>query len=227
MGVLALKLLLAPGFVVAASLVGRRHGPRVAGIVGGFPVVGGPILLVITLQHGNAFGGRAAVAALAGLLSLAAFVATYAVAAPRMPWFAAQPLATLAFLAVTAALDATGVPGPVAGFVLSATAFAAALALLPRARPAGRGTPPPSWDLPMRAVAAAAMVLLVTGAAASLGPRLSGLLAPFPIITTVLAAFTHAQRGPQDTLRLLRGMLAGFYVYALAIFAFAAVLGRV
>ena len=49
--VLALKLILAPAFVVGASLTARRFGPRIGGLVGGLPVVGGPILLVLAIVH--------------------------------------------------------------------------------------------------------------------------------------------------------------------------------
>ena len=38
---LAVKLLLAPSFVVAASLVARRFGPRVGGLIAGLPLVAG------------------------------------------------------------------------------------------------------------------------------------------------------------------------------------------
>ena len=41
----------------------------------------------------------------------------------------------------------------------------------------------------------------------------------------VLAAFTHVQRGHAETAVLLRGMLGGFYVYALLVFGFAMALG--
>ena len=58
----ALKLLLAPGFVVGASLTARRFGPRVGGLVGGLPVVAGPILLVIAILHGEDFGADASAA---------------------------------------------------------------------------------------------------------------------------------------------------------------------
>jgi hypothetical protein len=57
------------------------------------------------------------------------------------------------------------------------------------------------------------MVLVLTAASGSLGPELSGLLAPFPVVTSVLAAFGHAQRGPGATLVLLRGMLLGFFAF--------------
>ncbi|HLH14756.1 MAG TPA: hypothetical protein VKV16_08190, partial [Solirubrobacteraceae bacterium] len=52
-------------------------------------------------------------------------------------------------------------------------------------------------------------------------PQLSGLLAPFPIISTVLATFTHVQRGRDDLLRLARGMIGGFGAFALFCFVLA------
>jgi multidrug transporter EmrE-like cation transporter len=59
------------------------------------------------------------------------------------------------------------------------------------------------------------LVLALTAISGWLGPQLSGLLAPFPIITTVLATFTHAQRGSDELLRLLRGLVGGFGAFAL------------
>lgn len=85
MSVLLVKLFLAPSFVVAASLVGRRFGPRTGGIVGGLPVVAGPILLVLALTHDRAFASGATRAALLGLLSLTAFVMAFAALAGDGP----------------------------------------------------------------------------------------------------------------------------------------------
>jgi hypothetical protein len=64
-------------------------------------------------------------------------------------------------------------------------------------------------------------VLTLTAIAGWLGPQLSGLLAPFPIIATVLAVFTHAQRGPEELLRLLRALISGFGAFALFCFTLA------
>jgi hypothetical protein len=64
-------------------------------------------------------------------------------------------------------------------------------------------------------------VLALTAIAGWLGPQLSGLLAPFPIIASVLATFTHNQRGVDETRRLLRGLLSGFGAFALFCFALA------
>jgi hypothetical protein len=225
-GVLALKLLLAPGFVVGASLVARRFGPRIGGVVGGLPVVAGPILLVLTLVHGASFGADAARASLLGLVSLTAFVVTYGWACRSWPPAVALPAGWLAFLAATALASLLDLSAVVA-LLLGLASFAAGWAALPRTPASGStasSPPPPAWDLPVRAGCAVAMVLAITGAAASLGPELSGLLAPFPIITSVLAAVTHAQRGAPDAVRLLRGMLAGFVAFALACFTVAVAL---
>jgi hypothetical protein len=75
---LAAKLLLSPLCVVAVSLAGRRWGVAVAGLLGGLPVVAGPILLVETLLHGHDFGADAAAGTLLGLAALTAFVVVYA-----------------------------------------------------------------------------------------------------------------------------------------------------
>ncbi len=59
-----------------------------------------------------------------------------------------------------------------------------------------------------------ALVLALTAASGALGPGLSGLLAPFPIITSVLAVFTHIHGGGVQVRVLLRNFLVGFYGFA-------------
>ena len=84
MALLAVKVLLAPSFVVGASLAARRFGPRVGGLIAGLPVVAGPILLAYALAHGRAFAAGAAAGTLLGLVSLIPFVVVYAGLAGRL-----------------------------------------------------------------------------------------------------------------------------------------------
>jgi hypothetical protein len=223
--VLALKLLLAPSLVVLASVCSRRFGPLAGGVVGGLPVVAGPILLVLAVTHGRHFGSDAARASSLGLVSLTTFVLVYGLLCRRRSWKLALPLGWTAFLAMTGALSGISV-STIASLGLAVSSFLVALAVLPAPAPVHAAGASPPWDLPVRAVTAATMVFALTAASSALGSHLSGLLAPFPIITSVLAAFTHAQRGADETLVLLRGMLLGFFAFALFCTSVAAALPR-
>lgn len=220
--ILAVKVLLAPAFVVLASIAARRFGPRIGGLVGGLPVVGGPILLVYALEHGGAFAAGAATGSLLGIVSLMSFVVAYGRLASRVPWGVSLPLGWAAFALSTLAFSTISISAPFA-LVLVAVVLVLAPLMLPRASSsAGEASPLPRWDLPLRAVSALVIVLVLTAAAGWLGPQLSGLLAPFPVIASVLAAFTHGQRGGDgELLHLLRGLLLGYGAYALFCFSLA------
>jgi hypothetical protein len=126
-----------------------------------------------------------------------------------------------AFLAVDVALVEVTPPAVVV-LVAGWLWCTAAIRLLPPTPP---GAVAPAlrtrWDLPVRAIAAAAMVVTIAALSEQLGARWSGLLAPFPIVATVLAAFTHAQMGAVATSLVLRGLLLGYYAYGLFAFVLA------
>jgi hypothetical protein len=218
---LAVKALLAPGFVVGASVAGRRFGVRVSGLIGGLPVVAGPILLVYALSHGYTFAANAANGSLLGLVSLTVFVVTYSRLATRLPWAVSLCVGWLGFALATAAFTAFTLPAGLA-LVLGYAALALGLTVLgsPREGPP-RDVVLPAWDLPLRAACALALVLILTAIAGELGPKLSGLLAPFPVVASVLTTFTHVQRGPEELLRLARGLISGFGAFALFCFTLA------
>jgi hypothetical protein len=209
--VLLAKLLLGPGLVAAASLAGRRWGSTVAGVLVSIPIVLGPILLIVTIEQGEAFGADAATSALLAMLALAVFVVVFERAGRTVRWDLTTLLGWAAFLAA-ALLVSRIEPAPLVALVVAVCSFAAAIAVTPPPRePAGRTTPPPWWDLPARALATAALILALTGAADGLGPALAGALAPFPVATTVVAAFVLAQDGPAAATEMLRGFMRGIY----------------
>lgn len=221
MGVLATKLLLAPTFVVAASLAARRFGALIGGLVGGLPVVAGPILLVFALDHGPVFAAGAAAGTLLGLVSLLAFVVVYAHLASHVRWWASLVLGWGAFFAVTAGLSTITLDADTALAVVL-VAIALTMLVLPQPRGERAGSVElPYWDLPLRALSALALVLVLTAVSGQLGAKLSGLLAPFPVITSVLAVFTHAQHGERELHLIMRGLVTGFVAYALFCFVLA------
>ena len=209
MYVLALKLLLAPLLVVASSLAGRRWGPRLAGILVVLPIVAGPILLILYLDHGSAFAADAARAATLGIVPLAAFALIFAYLSRRHGWLVILLTSWVTVLVADLALSRVTVPAA-AALLLALLALHGADALLRRM---DQPIPPPVtttwWDLPARAIATAALVVLLTGFAAFLGPALTGALAPFPIALSVVCAFTAAQSGHAGVLALLRGIVPG------------------
>lgn len=214
MGILLLKLFLAPLLVVASTLAGRRWGPDVTGILVALPIVAGPILFIAYQQHGADFASDAARSSLLGLVSLAAFAVVFSCAARRFGWLPALATSWVAVLAVDAGLSIVHVPTLVA-LAVTLVAAVAGMMVRPRIEPAlPGGSVHPSWDLPGRALATGALVLTVTTAASVLGPHWTGLLAPFPVATSVVAAFVHARHGPSVTTRTLAGVLMGLFGFA-------------
>ena len=221
MTLLLVKLTLAPLLVVGSSLVGRHWGATVAGLLVALPIVAGPVLLIVTLEQGTHFASRAASASLLGLAALAGFVVVFAHVARVQAWVPALAAGWAAFVTLALALSTISV-APAAAFVVALCAFALAAKLMPderRARASRRGELP-RWDLPARALATVALVVGLTGAAGGLGARLTGVLTPFPVAMSVLAAFVLAQRGAQVSDELLRGFLrgaAGFATFSLLV----------
>lgn len=222
---LALKLLLAPAFIVGTSLIGRRFGVRVAGVVAGLPAIGGPILLVVAIEHGRQFAKHAAIGATLGVVGVTLFVLVYA-ALSRYGWIAAVAAGWAAFGAAVPVLRLVDVSAPWA-FVIATAACLVAAAVLPRHPPSAVAHLPPRFDLPLRAVVAVVPILAVTTAASALGPHLTGVLATFPVISPVLTVFTHVQRGAAEAVRLLRGFMIGFVSYGAFCFVVAETILRI
>jgi hypothetical protein len=213
-GALALKLVLTPVLVGAASLAGRRWGAAVGGWLIGIPFTSAPIALFLTLEAGPPFAARAAAGIMAGGISQAVFCLAYAWAAQRWDWPQALVAASLGFGVSTAVLDVVVLP-PVSFLVVVLIALVVALFLMPAAEQAKAAAQDfPRWDLPARMVVATVFVVALTAAAPLLGARLAGLLAPFPLFGAVLAAFAHRMQGPGAAAGVMRGLLLGLFGFA-------------
>src|SRR5207248_3288652 len=172
-GALALKLVLTPLLVGAASLAGRRWGSAVGGWLIGIPFTSGPIVLFLALDHGPRFAASAAAGVMAGTASQAAFCLAYAWTAQRQGWGVSLAAATLAFAAATAVLDVAVLP-VLALFVVMIVVLVVALFLMPgHATDGAERIDFPRWDIPDRMIVATALVVVLTSAAPVLGPRLA------------------------------------------------------
>ncbi len=211
---LAWKLLLVPAFIGTMSVAGRRWGPAISGWLVGLPVVAGPIVWFLALEQGTRFASGAAHGTLLGLASLSAYVLAYGRLSRRLGWTGSLLAGWAAFFLCTLVLERIPAPPLPLSFAAVSGTFLLVLRLLP-----GTDTPDdlprtPAWEIAARMAAGAALVLAITGAAGALGPRLSGLLTPFPVATTVFSVFTHRFQGHAAAVRLLRGLAAGSFTLA-------------
>ncbi len=220
---LILKLILVPILIGAVSLAGRRWGPAISGWLVGLPLSSAPITLFLALEQGTAFAARAALGTLMGLISASAFCLAYSRLSRRLGWVGSALGGWIVYFIATALLDRVSLP-LVTSFVGVVLVIAAVLVLLPARHVLAGPVVPPWWEIPLRMIAATAMVVTITAVAAALGPRLSGLLTPFPVYTTVLAVFTHAFQGPAAATGLLRGVQAGLFTFATFFFVVAGTL---
>lgn len=209
---LALKLLLVPAFLAIISFAGRRWGPGVAGWLAGFPSLTGPILFFLAIERGAAFTTQAAVLSVACVLPAISFGVTYAWSSRRLPWPGALSAAFAAWFAGVFVLSRLPLELWSALALSLATLFVAPR-LFPRPQPIGAMQPLPAWEILLRMAAGAAMVLGVTAAAEALGTVWTGLFSAFPVMSTVMAVFTHRANGPGFTQAMLRAMVGGFYAY--------------
>ena len=211
--ILLLKLFLVPALIYIVTMAGRRWGPTVAGWMAAFPIVSGPILLVFTVEHGAQFASRAAQGTLLAVLAGLTFSLAYAWASARFKVLGSMACALAAYVLALVLLRYVQLaPEPVFAIVLLALLVAPRLFPHPPVRSADLGTAPN--DLPWRMLLAMLLVLLVTFFAANLGPRMSGFLAMFPVLSSVLVGFSHRYSGRAFAVALLRGIVFGYFSFA-------------
>ena len=222
---LIFKILLVPTMIAAISIAGRIWGPRVSGLLAGFPVTVGPVLVFLAIDHGQDFAVSSAEAALAGVISIGLFCSVYAASSQRYGILTSLILGVLGFAVSTFFFSVVHL-----SLIVTALTVISVLIMLLLAFPeygvASVNRQASSYDIPFRMIAAASLVLVITYSSEFLGPRLSGLFAPFPIAGTILAGFTHFNNGSEAARRLLDGFLRGLFGMAAFTFIFASQLSN-
>jgi hypothetical protein len=205
----ALKLVVTPVLIAVASLAGRRWGQAVGGWLVGLPFTSGPVTFFLALDQGLGFAAAVASGSIVGAMAQAAFGLAYARSAWRVSWPLSVVAGTIAFAVAALVLEAVTLP--LIGLLLAMVAtLVVALVLMPPGDETIASVRAPRWDLPLRMVVSTTLVLLITGVAPALGPRLSGVLAAFPVYATTLAVFAH-RHSPHAGVQVLRGLLLGLF----------------
>lgn len=217
MNILLVKVTLMPAVIGLVTLVSRRWGNKAGGLIASMPWIAGPILLFLMLEHGKSFGIQSIPGILIGILSLIGFCYCYARLAPQLTgvWTLLLSYVVFVLIALLFTVIKLGLLtsyGLVMGSVLLTLRFFPVPAV---ASPTVRRLP---YDLPIRMVVATLFVVGITGLATVLGPTWSGILTPFPIITSILAIFTHYLQGSSAAIVTLRGIVMGLLGFTTFLF---------
>ncbi len=229
---LAFKLLLIAATVYLSSWAARRGGHGVAGLVTGMPMIVGPILGLILLDHGAERTRALALATLTCFPATLVHAVVFSHAAKVFVWPLCLLLATLAYLVAAAALSWLDWPEPWVWIVALGSPWVA-LRLMPdgglpsrralvddTASPTRQGVRIPRAEVLYRIAAAVAMAAVIILGAERLPLSVSGLLLALPIAGAVLPCFTLPRYGYGATVFLLKGFargLVGFCIFCTAL----------
>ncbi len=203
---LLLKLFLAPFFVALLSYIQRRWGDGIGGRLIGLPLTTGPFLFIIYIQDGSSFAARAAHGVLVGQVALIVFSWVYAKSALKFSWAKALAAGTAACLATGAVLTSFEIPLYVLLPMLVVT-WSLATKFWPKYVTQPRSADNPRWELPARLLVTVVLILTLTGLASVLGPRVAGALSTYPVIISVLGAFSQRRHGSDSTVATLHGLM--------------------
>jgi hypothetical protein len=219
--VLILKLTLVPAFVAIIALVGRYWGARLAGLLSGFPVIAGPIIYFLYLEQGVDFARAAVVSAIAGVVPLSSFCFIYAWSSRRFHWLSAILVSWAGYWAIAVVivkLELSLLPA----LLLAVITVAGQIWTSPKHRETVGLTKASNSEIVVRMVCAAVLVMMVVGFANRMGSGYSGVLAAFPVASSVIAVLSHRNHSryhAMDSLRALKfglfSMLAFFTVLVL------------
>jgi len=215
---LAAKVIAAAAIVVTASRATERAGPLLGSMIATLPVSAGPVYVFLALDHGAPFVSESARMSVAATAATAAFVGAHALAARRFATAASLALATLAWLAVAIALQLRAWSFAEACLLFAGVFLAAIRALRRYAIPVeAPPVPKARFDLALRALLVAAVVVATTFASHAFGPEVAGVLATYPVVFTCLVLILQPRCGGRFTASVLVNGLKGLLGFGLAL----------
>ena len=193
---LALKMALTAFIVVVISITVERSGPFIGALIAALPTAAGAAYIILAFEHPPAFIAASAVGSAAATAAVSVFALAYTVLAQRRGVIMSVSVAIMVFFVAAAALRAVAWT-PFTAFMLDAVVFGITVPLSWRYRTSG---PPVKfmrsrWDIPVRALSAAVVVVVVTSISTSIGSFASGMFAVFPIVMACTAVILHLRVG--------------------------------
>jgi hypothetical protein len=212
MNTFIIKLLLMPLVVALVTLASRKWGNNVAGILASLPFVAGPILLFIAIERGVQFASNTIPGVMVGVLGWNLFCIVYIIVGQRYNAFVSTLAGYIAYIGLGLLLQPL-IPllNLHVSFIIDVILILLSIYFFPKVntpqKPVQRKL---KFEIPLRMIVITIFVVGITYFADILGSTWSGILTPFPIITTVLVIFTHYTQGIEQVRKVLLGLFTGF-----------------
>ena len=214
---LALKMALTAVVVVVTSVVVERTGPFIGALIAALPTAAGAAYVILAIQHPPSFIAASAIGSITVSAAVSVFSAVYIILAQRHGVLLSLGVSLAIWFALAAGfrfIDWT----PLTAVILNVVVFGVTVPLSWRYREAG----PPKrflrtrYDIPLRAIAAAIVVAIVTTASSRIGSFASGMFAVFPIILCSSIVILHPRVGGKSTASMLAHAQIAFVGLSLA-----------
>ncbi len=217
MNILLIKVIMMPLVIGLITVLSRKWGNKTGGLIASMPWIAGPILLFFILEQGKAFGIRSIPGIFTGVVSLLCFIYCYARLSRRFNGVTTLLISYVVYVGVAMIVSfdrlnlfvSYGITMSCIGLVLTLFPVPSQQQVLTKRLP---------YDIVIRMVVATLFVVLITQIAALLGPNWSGILTPFPIITSILAIFTHYLQGSSAAIITLRSTVVGMFGFTTFLF---------
>ena len=203
--------------VVLLSLIAEWAGPRIAGVVSGYPLGAAISLYFIGLENGPGFAAHSAIFTAAGLAATVAFVGGYLLGIRftegrrRLPSLALSILPGIAAYGLVAWVLSFIPINWVSALLIAITGMALAARVfrrIPDVKIQQRIRLSFSVTL-LRAAFAALVILAITSAARVVGPRWAGLFSAFPITMLPLLAIIQFTYQPDHVRTIIKNVPCG------------------
>ena len=214
---LALRMAVTAAFVVTASVITEKSGPVIGALVATLPISAGPSFVFLALDHDAAFIAEGALASLPCNAATIFLGLTYVVLAQRHGALLSAGAAITVWIALASVIRQFQW-SLVAGLIANAVTFAICIPLLARYRYARMPAISRRWyDIPLRASLVASLVATVVTLSGLVGPKISGMLALFPIVFTSMMLILHPRIGGPPTAAVIANGAWGLMGFGLAI----------
>jgi hypothetical protein len=214
---LGLRMAITAAFVVTASVITERSGPVIGALVATLPISAGPSYVFLALDHDAAFIAEGALASLPINAATIFLGLTYVVLAQRHGAMISSLAAIAVWLALASIIRLFHWP-LVAGLIVNVVTFAICIPLLARYRHVRMPPINRRWyDIPLRASLVATLVATVVTLSGSVGPKISGMIALFPIVFTSMMLILHPRIGGPPTAAVIANGAWGLMGFGIAI----------